>query len=181
MIAALGACSGEYDDSPATADQPAYAIGGAPAGTGFDKPAQPLPPSGRTIWLDSPSNVAVLKNNIKNGGSGTIRISVPRGTQSYYAKLKEVSPRRGDVLGVTIAPGRTIRVTVPLDGDSTVYELHYGAGVKWYGLRAAFGPKGSYSKADDTFRFERGTGWEVELIVQPGGNLGTSGLDFRNF
>ena len=83
---------------------------------------------------------------------------------------------------MVIASGRSLTIDVPLDGDGpTTYDLHYAAGPTWYGQFATFGPAGTYAKADETFTFEEGTGWEVELILQPGGNLGTSGLDYDGF
>lgn len=134
------------------------------------------------IWLESRANTAILKGNIRDGASGRLAISVPIGNDTYYVKLKELRPRRGEVLGVIIAPGRSVTVDVPLDGDGpTTYDLHCAAGANWYGPAASFGPEGSYAKAEETFTFEKGTGWEVELILQPGGNLGTSGLDFNQF
>ncbi|MBC7593310.1 MAG: hypothetical protein H7288_05130 [Kineosporiaceae bacterium] len=123
-----------------------------------------------------------MKNNIRHGGAGRLKVTVPRGSATYYVKLKELSPRRGEVLGVIVGPGRTLTFDVPLDGDgSTVYELNYGSGTSWYGRADSFGPSGGYATADDTFKFEQGTGWEVELISQVGGNLGTSGLNYQGF
>ena len=141
-----------------------------------------MPVHGTLMWLDSKSNTAIMQESIRNGGSGQLKISVPRGVDTYYIKLKELRPRRGEVLGAIIGPGRTLTIDVPIDGEgSTIYDLHYGAGTSWYGPRHAFGPTGAYSKADDTFAFEVGSGWEVELIAQVGGNLGTSGLDYQGF
>lgn len=141
-----------------------------------------MPANGTVIWLDSPANTAVMKDNIVNGGFGRLTISVPLGAESYYVKLKELSPASREALGVIIAPGQSHIVSVPLDGSgTTTYDLHYGAGTSWYGPKYAFGPAAVYAKADETFAFDQGTGWEVELILQQGGNLGTSGLAYESF
>ena len=66
------------------------------------------------------------------------------------------------------------------DGRTT-YDLHYGAGTKWYGYKYLFGPRGAYSEADKVFTFEDGTVWRVSLSLRPAGNLSTSGMDYREF
>ena len=183
----LTGCHNAYESSPSTYEQSARSTGSKDNGPArrprsFNRASKPMPVHGKLIWLDSESNTAIMKDNIRNGGSGRLTISVPHGDETYYIKLKELSPRRGEVLGAVIAPGRTLTVDVPLDGNGgTVYALHYGAGTAWYGERNAFGPAATYAKADDTFAFEEGTRWKVELILQPGGNLGTSGLDYQGF
>lgn len=141
-----------------------------------------MPAHGTLLWLDSASNTAVMQENIRQGGFGQLRISVPPGPRSYYVKLKELRPRRGEVLGAFIGAGRTLTIEVPLDGyGTTIYDLHYGSGSTWYGREYTFGPQGSYAAAEKTFAFEEGSGWEVQLIARPGGNLGTSGLGYGNF
>lgn len=132
--------------------------------------------------MNSHANNVILKQNIANGASGRLEITVPTGQESYFAKLVETSPGSGDTLGVSVAPGQTVTIDVPLNGSGeTTYRLHYAAGVDWYGYKYLFGPVGRYAEADDTFAFSEGTKWEVQLILQPGGNLGTSGIDYGDF
>lgn len=141
-----------------------------------------MPQDGAVLWLTSKSNTEILKGNIRNGAYGTLRINVPSGTDAYFVKLREIDPGSGDVFGTVVRPGRSVTVKVPLNGNSrTTYRLSYGMGSTWYGREYAFGPSGSYSQAQDDFDFTEGSGWEVELIPQQGGNLGTSGLDFGSF
>lgn len=147
----------------------------------FNKPRKPMPAHGTFIWLESKHNADVLKENIRGGASGRLTISVPSGNKTWYVKLIELNPRRVEVLGAIIATGRTLAIDVPLDGRSTTYDLRYAAGTSWYGKNDAFGPSGVYAKADKSFSFEAGTGWEVRLTPQPGGNLRWSGLGYNNF
>lgn len=107
--------------------------------------------------------------------AGALTISVPSGPESYLVKISDASG--GLVCRVVIGGGRSVTVGIP---EGTYY-LTYGAGTKWYGYSLAFGPEGSYSAAQENFPFESGTHWEVELILQPGGNLGTSGLGYEDF
>ena len=145
-------------------------------------PAQPMPANGAEVWLETAENIEILESNIANGGYGRLHIMVPSGLDTYYAKLKPISPGARDTLGVTIAPGQSVSFDVPMDGNGeTIYDLYYSAGTTWYGYEATFGPDGMYAKADDSFVFTEGTQWEVELILQPSGNLGTTGIDYRNF
>ena len=141
-----------------------------------------MPPHGRVTWLTSASNQRIMTSNIRNGGAGHLKVSVPSSAETYYVKLKEVSPGSGEVLGAFVGPGRTLTIDVPLNGNhTTTYALNYAAGTSWYGPEKAFGPSGMYARADETFAFDAGSGWEVELILQPGGNLGTTGLDYADF
>lgn len=179
-------CEDRYSDAPSTSERSAQSSGtsdgGAKPSRSFSRPSVRMPAHGALMWFDSPDNTAIMKENIRNGGYGRLQISVPSGEKTYFIKLKELSPRRGDVLGAVIEPGRTLTIKVPIDGGgSTIYDLHYGAGTSWYGPQHAFGPSGAYSKADDTLAFKAGSGWEVELIAQFGGNLGTSDLDYERF
>lgn len=158
------------------------AVAEEPTKQAFTKPEKPLPKDGAILWLTSKSDTEILKGNIRNGAYGTLRITVPMGTDAYFIKLREISPGRGDVFGTIARPGRSVTVKVPLNGgERTTYRLSYGMGSRWYGREHAFGPSGMYSQAQDDFEFTEGSGWEVELIPQRGGNLGTSGLDYGSF
>lgn len=184
----LTACAPEspYSSANVAVDEPRgsdrQAVPEVPAPS-FDQPEQAMPEHGRVAWLNTPENNAILQGNIANGWSGRLTITTGPGVETYFIKLVSTYPTHGDVLGVTVAADATVVVDVPLDGssDETIYELFYGAGSRWYGDEHAFGPEGSYARADDEFAFSEGTWWEVELVLTPGGNLGMSGLDYEDF
>lgn len=131
-----------------------------PPAPAFDEPELSMPPHGY--------------GTVGEGGLGCLEISVPSGPQSYYVKLKNGSYTVWDVF---MSPGQTASFDVPVG----TYDLVYGAGEKWYGWDYTFGPYGAYSETSEQFSFDSGSCWSVELILQVGGNLGTSGLDFNEF
>lgn len=65
--------------------------------------------------------------------------------------------------------------------ERTDYELLYASGTQWFGHDLLFGPDGRYARADEILDFEQWGGWEVELIMQPGGNLATDGVAYEDF
>lgn len=105
---------------------------------------------------------------------GCLSIAVPSGTAAYYVKLKSGTSTVWDVF---LTPGSNLDFSVP----TGTYDMTYGAGETWYGWGAAFGPYGSYSLTSESFEFDSSSCWEVELILQPGGNLESSVLDYQNF
>lgn len=155
--------SSDYSDSSnSDVDQP-------PA---FDVPTQPFPGHGVSQSLSGDCVVT---------GIGQLTLSVPAGDESYFAKLVN-RDSGGFTLGVTVAPGQSATVDVPIcNSYSDDYDLKYAAGTTWYGYDHAFGPAGAYASASEVFPFEDGTWWEVELILQVGGNLGTSGMSYGDF
>ena len=51
---------------------------------------------------------------------------MPSSAETYYVKLKEVTPGSGEVLGAFAGPGRTLTIDVPLNGNhTTTYALNY--------------------------------------------------------
>lgn len=138
----------------------------------FNQPSRPFPGNGVSKTLSGDCVVT---------GVGRLTLSVPSGEESYFAKL--VNRDSGAfTLGVTVSPGRSATIDVPVcNSYSDDYYLTYAAGTTWYGYDYAFGPDGAYSSASEVFSFEDGTWWEVELILQVGGNLGTSGMDYSDF
>ena len=142
-----------------------------------------MPDHGLVVWLNTPENNAILQGNVANGWSGRLSVSTSPGVDTYYVKLVETYPVPGEVLGVTVAGGGTVDVDVPLDGssDEATYQLLYAAGTRWYGEEYLFGPEGAYARADSDFTFSEGTWWEVDLVLTPGGNLGSSGVDYEDF
>jgi len=153
----------------------------------FDQPKQKMPKNGKEVWLTrSNSYQQKCQKSLDRGRTGRLQISVPRGDETYFVKLKG-KPRESylpgvDTFGVAVRAGRTVTVDVPLCGeDRMIYDLYYGAGTAWYGFDYLFGPEGTYSRTSEQFPFEKGAGWSVELILQPGGNLGSAGLDYDEF
>ena len=151
----------------------------------FDQPEQPFPRRrAKNQFSDSQLQRWHMCDQMgakpNRYGNGTLKISVPNGDETYYARLKS---RRGGVTAtdVIIRPGRTAKLDVPVCDGRTTYDLHYGAGTKWYGSKYLFGPRGAYSEADKVFTFEDGTVWRVSLSLRPAGNLSTSGMDYREF
>ncbi len=127
----------------------------------FSKAALPWPDHGAT-WVGA------------GGGSGCLELSVPSGDSAYYVKLKSGSTTVWDSF---MRPGSTSSWAVPVG----TYELSYGAGEEWFGPDDAFGPYGAYAEASEIFTFDQSSCWSVELILQVGGNLGTSGIDYTAF
>jgi hypothetical protein len=86
-----------------------------------------------------------------------------------------------DVLTVFVHGGSTVQIDVPLG----TYIVKHAAGTKWYGYKHLFGPETSYSKADETFRFERNgyqvTGYTITLYTVLHGNLQTSAIRPEDF
>ncbi|MHA3722694.1 hypothetical protein ACXR2T_02325 [Leucobacter sp. HY1910] len=76
-----------------------------------------------------------------------------------------------------LAPGTSESFGVPIG----TYDLTYGAGYEWYGWTYAFGPEGAYTETRETFTFDYESCWTVELILQVGGNLSSSDMDYANF
>lgn len=136
----------------------------------FDEPEQPMPESG------------IPRRNILVGGwdhPGQLVITVQGGTDTYLVELRY--PESFAVVRVFVSPGQTISVDVPVDGTSAIYQLFYAAGSRWYGDQYSFGPEGTYAMGDEVFEFAEGTQWQLELIPQTGGNLGTSAIDYTDF
>lgn len=152
---AQSASSSDYSDSDY--DQDTSSVEAEPA---FAQPEAPWPANGQGV--------------AGNGGNGCLSISVPVGSEAYYVKLKQGSSTVWDVF---ITPGSTTEFAVPLG----TYDLTYGAGQEWYGWDHAFGPGGAYSETSETFTFDGDSCWEVELILQVGGNLSTDGLSYGEF
>lgn len=151
----------------------------------FEQPTVAMPENGEGVWLtNSESFMEACETSLDKGRYGSLQVSVPAGDATYFVKLK-AAPNGGaivDAFGFTVRPGKTVTIDVPLCGYSNLdYRIYYAAGTTWYGYEHLFGPTGAYSRADDVFPFENGTGWEVELIFQPGGNLGAEGMDYDDF
>jgi DnaJ-domain-containing protein 1 len=102
-----------------------------------EKIAQVLPYSGEVRTWTSAVRVAPFK------------IQVPEG-RHYLVKL--VNAYNGaPVMTVFVRSGTTAEVQVPLGN----YEVRFASGTTWYGYESLFGPETLYSKADETFSFQR--------------------------
>lgn len=131
---------------------------------GFNQPILALPATGTNL-ATSVSGVAPLE--IRTSASG-----------GYHYLVKLVNRATNNVAGsYFIRSGESISVEVPVGS----YEIRYASGKNWYGPTYLFGPDTLYSKADSIFDFTfngyQYSGYSVELIMQPNGNLSTSRLN----
>jgi hypothetical protein len=101
----------------------------------------------------------------------TIRTAVG---SNYFVKLVD-AVTESPVRSFFVYGGSTIEADVPLGS----FILKYATGRYWCGEFDLFGPDTTTSQAEDTLTFERivtdrgytSRNWEVELILQRGGNL----------
>lgn len=123
--------------------------------------------------------------------SGEVRIHTKKGciapfeikssSDSHYL-LKLVDVFSGSTaLTVFVQSGSNVNIEVPLG----TYEVRYAAGGTWYGYEKLFGPETLYSKADETFTFERDgneiRGFTITLYKVANGNLSTSPINASSF
>ena len=110
--------------------------------------------------------------------SNTVRIApltirTSNGGQNYFVKLVDYLSEETSMT-YFIRSGQSINIDVPI-GE---YEIRYATGKVWYGESILFGNQTQYSKADRVFSFSRTTdgvsGYTIELISQPSGNLRTA-------
>lgn len=98
---------------------------------------------------------------------------------NYYIKL--VNHSGEPQMTFFVRGGQYFETLVPLG----TYQLRYASGKTWYGEKHRFGPETNYSKADTIFHFRlegnRYSGYSVELIRQPNGNLPTSRISPDDF
>jgi len=133
----------------------------------FTAPEQPLPYNGKVIKFTQLETIAPFEIKSSTGSH-------------YLVKLADAYSD-SDVLTVFVHGGSTVQIDVPLG----TYIVKYAAGTKWYGYKHLFGPETSYSKADETFRFERNgyqvTGYTITLYTVLHGNLQTSTIRPEDF
>jgi len=93
---------------------------------------------------------------------------------NYFIKLEDQLDR--PVRAYFVHGGSTVSVSVPVG----TFTLKYASGSSWCNEHDLFGSHTSVNQADETFSFQRDetpdgytstTGWTVELIEQPHGNL----------
>lgn len=101
-------------------------------------------------------------------------------SENYFVKVVDADTSR-TVMTMFIRHGQTLKVHVPLGA----MRIRYATGKIWQGEEKLFGPKTSFFQADHVFRFTRDadgfSGYAVELIKQPNGNLSTSPISRSEF
>lgn len=125
-------------------------------------------------------DTGTILDNPESQRLAPLRIRVPASGRDYLIKLVN-SSSGATVMSYVIRSGDQWETEVPL---GTV-EIRYASGEGWYGRECLFGHDTSYAAADETFRFYRNSyqvqGYDVELIEQPGGNLGYHNLSPSEF
>lgn len=134
----------------------------------FAEPIQPLPING------------AIKRYVKDEAIAPLKITTRDSGNHYFVKIIDWYTSK-KVCTVFIRSGQSVSLGVPLG----YYKLKYATGEKWYGTKFLFGPETVYSVADKQFDFEiRGdhvSGYTVELILQPSGNLKTNTITAEEF
>lgn len=134
----------------------------------FSQPLQPLPINGAIKRYVNDEAIAPLKIITRDSGN------------HYFVKIVDWYIKK-EVCTVFIRSGQTVSLDVPLG----TYKLKYATGEKWYGTKFLFGPETTYSVADKQFDFEMRrdhvSGYTVELILQPNGNLKTNNITAEEF
>lgn len=115
----------------------------------------------------------------KRGRLAPLKIKTSTG-KNYWLKLIDIKSNRE--LGLLyVKGGFPFETKVPLGS----LELRYAFGDDWCSASKPFGVTTQYSKADSVFEFTQTgsgyTGYEVELILQQGGNLQTKNISESEF
>ena len=130
-------------------------------------PTIEMPYSGKTQSFTNESKVAPLTIETSVGSNYLVKIV------DYYSKQ--------EVMTVFVRGGDSRKIQVPLG----VYEIKYASGEKWYGYQHLFGDDTSYSKAENSFKFENTgyqiTGYTITLYRVSNGNLRTSHINKSQF
>ena len=128
---------------------------------------QSVPVNGNTLY--SENDFAI---------TAPLQISVG---DSYYYLVKVVTKNNKTVQSVFIHPGETVEIPVPLGS----YEIKYASGKVWYGFDKAFGPEGTYQKANETFDFyaddDGVNGYSLTLYAVCNGNMSSSNIGYNKF
>ena len=95
---------------------------------------------------------------------------------SYVVKI--VDPSNGEVIMTFYLPAG---ISEEIDVPSGTFEIRYTSGTEWFGNDEMFGDKGMYAKADQTFCFSAGSGYELTLYRVRNGNLHTSKIRKEDF
>lgn len=124
---------------------------------------QPLPETGAGKTL------------VKAGKDNWIQIK----TSGEHHTLVKVERPNGQLVATRfIRATEKLRIYLPLG----TYVLKTTTGRQWYGDQVRFGPDASFSRPNETFPLNKpGEYWEVELILQEGGNLSQSAISEAEF
>jgi len=133
-------------------------------------PSQPLPRSGE-INTHIPG--------VYGSMDAPFEIKTSAGS-NYLLKMEHWDSGR-DILDVFVRSGETIEIKVPVGK----YRVKYASGQTWYGSEELFGPRTSYSKADQPFEFRKTyngyNGYTITLYRVRNGNLRTSNIGASDF
>lgn len=112
---------------------------------------------------------------VKAGKDNWIQI---RTSGEHHTLVKVERPNGQLVAKRFIRAADKLRIYLPLG----TYVLKTSTGRQWYGEKERFGPDASFSKPDDIFPLNKpGEYWEVELILQRGGNMSQSAISEEEF
>ncbi len=123
------------------------------------------PPPSHAFWIKEPIYRcdSILKINTSKDASYVVKI---------------VDPSNGEVIMTFYLPAG---ISEEIDVPSGTFEIRYTSGTEWFGNNEMFGDKGTYAKADQTFRFSDGSGYELTLYRVRNGNLHTSKIRKEDF
>ncbi len=124
---------------------------------------------------DPPPNYAFWIKEPKYRCDSILKINTSKDA-SYVVKI--VDPYNGEVIMTFYLPAG---ISQEIDVPSGTFEIRYTSGTEWFGDDKMFGDKGTYAKADQTFRFSDGSGYELTLYRVRNGNLHTSKIRKEDF
>ena len=137
------------------------------------------------VTADLPPAVELRQHPLPETGSGKTLVKAGKDnwiqikTSGAHHTLVKVERPDGQLVATRfIRAADKLRIYLPLG----TYVLKTATGRQWYGEEDRFGPEGHFSKPNDTFPLnEPGQYWEVELILQEGGNLSQSTISEAEF
>ena len=124
---------------------------------------------------EQPPNYSFWIKEPKYRCNSVLKVNTSRDA-SYVIKF--VDPYDGEVILMCYLPSG---VSQEIDLPSGTFEIRYTCGTEWFGNDKMFGDKGAYAKADHTFQFSEGSGYELTLYRVRNGNLHTSIMRKEDF
>ena len=129
----------------------------------------------KEIGGEEPPDYAFWMKEPQYRCNSVLKINTSKGA-SYVVKV--VDPYDDEVILMCYLPaGISKEINVP----SGTFEIRYTSGTRWFGSKEMFGPRSSYAKADRTFHFSEGAGYELTLYRVRNGNLHTSSIRKEDF
>lgn len=189
VLCSLSACdNGAYVDGYADGYDAGYRAAHAADATESEMPTlatQPEPENGyifEDIQMEKTAPLAI--ETFGTGGYyfvlDPIQLYIESDATSFEKTRAEMNADYTYLKFYAVA-GSAVDIPVPL-GE---YEIYYATGDVWYGEGDLFGADTVYHKCDDTFLFtiEDGqcSGWTIELMPVPNGNLNTEVIDAEDF